>query len=636
MNTAPVLSGIPDQTINENTSAVNLPLTIGDAQTNPSNLILSAGSSNPTLLPPENVVFGGGGSNRTVTVTPIAGRSGSTTVSITVSDGQLTATESFVLTVMSANKPPAISALSDRAIDEDTGTGSIPFTVFDAETPGSLVLSAASSNPSLVPTANMTMGGSGTNRTLTVTPALNQSGTATITVSVSDGQLSASGSFVLTVNAANDTPTIANIADRTIDQNTTTGPIGFAVGDVETAAGSLVLSAGSSNPTLVPIQSIVFGGSGSNRTVNVSPATNQTGSAVIKITVSDGVNAASDSWVLNVRATATTNTPPLLSSVRSTTISSGGSSLPIRFSVSDAETAHEALLVWAVSSNPSLIPDGNIAFQGSGSNRTLTVTAANGVGNATITLSVNDGSGNTRSTNFGVSVIARPANLVYLPFEAEEGSIVAPMRRYSKSGVTYVATTSRDQGSVSFEFSVAEPGNYIIWARHLSPDNARDSFVVSVDGVEIPYATAIGTWSPDWQWTRVTAPGGGITQDPRVLNLSAGPHTVVFRGSERLCGLDRIIVCNDLEFSPGPIASLAATTANADEVSATAEISAAQDVEVTWESTPGLTYKVQGTRDLPDVWQDVSEPIVAVNFESSWVAPEPYGSFQFYRVVLIE
>jgi hypothetical protein len=171
---------------------------------------------------------------------------------------------------------------------------------------------------------------------------------------------------------------------------------------------------------------------------------------------------------------------------------------------------------------------------------------------------------------------------------------------------------------------------------HLSPDTSRDSFVVSVDGVEIPYGTAIGTWSPDWQWTRVTASDGSNIQEPRVLNLSAGTHTVVFRGSERQCGLDRIIICNDLEFNPAPISALAMTTAGGEEVSAMAEVSTVQAVEVIWESTPGLTYKVQGKRDLLDVWEDVSERIVAEDFESSWVAPGDSGASQFYRVVLVE
>ena len=60
------------------------------------------------------------------------------------------------------------------------------------------------------------------------------------------------------------------------------------MGDVETAAGSLTVSGSSSNPTLVPNGNIVFGGSGANRTVTVTPAANQTGTATITVTVSDG------------------------------------------------------------------------------------------------------------------------------------------------------------------------------------------------------------------------------------------------------------------------------------------------------------------------------------------------------------
>jgi subtilisin-like proprotein convertase family protein len=76
-------------------------------------------------------------------------------------------------------------------------------TVGDAETAaGSLTVSGSSSNPTLVPNANIVFGGSGSNRTVTVTGAAGQTGTATITVSVSDGQLSANSSFVLTVNAS--------------------------------------------------------------------------------------------------------------------------------------------------------------------------------------------------------------------------------------------------------------------------------------------------------------------------------------------------------------------------------------------------------------------------------------------------
>jgi hypothetical protein len=533
-----------------------------------------------------------------------------------------------------ANTRPTISSFSPRSINEDASTGPITFTVWDAETPGSLTLSATSSNPVLVPSGNMVLGGSGTNRTLTVMPAANQSGTATITVSVSDGQLSASNSFVLTVNAVNDAPTIANIADRTIDQNTATGPVGFTIGDVETAASSLVLTGNSSNPTLVPNQNIVFGGSGSSRTVNVTPVANQSGTATINVTVSDGAWTASDSWVLTVRTNATTNTPPVLSTVRNTTIFSSGTSLPLRFSVSDAQTPSDALVLRASSSNPALIAGSNVVFEGSGSNRTLTVSAANGIGNASITLAVDDGDGGRASNTFGVTVAARPAQLAYLPLEAEQGTIVAPMRPYTNSSVIYVATTTAEQGTLSFDFSVGEAGSYLVWARHLSPNNGQDSFYVSMDGVEVLYSTATGTWSSNWQWTRVNAAVNGATQDPLIFNLSTGVHRLVFRGRESNCGLDRIIVCNDLEFVPtdAGLTSLASTTT--DDVNATVEMASHEQVEVSWESTPGLTYKVQGKRDLLDTWEDVSDPIVAQDSKSSWIVPEP--AFQFYRVVLVE
>jgi hypothetical protein len=632
VNTPPVISSIPDTSVTAGTSRT-LPIQVGDDQTAAESLVLSATSSDQALLPTASIVFGGNGTSRTVTATPVSGSSGSVNVTVMVSDGELSASENFLLTVTSGNTPPSISTLSDRVIHEDTGTGPVSFSVNDAESPNALVVSTASSNPTLVPSGSMILGGSGTNRTLTVSPALNQSGSATITVSVSDGQLSASNSFVLTVNPVNDAPSIANIADRTIDQNTSTGPIAFTIGDVETAASNLVLSADSSNPTLVSLQNIVFGGSDNNRTVNVTSASNQTGTATISVTVSDGARSASDSWMLTVRATATSHTPPVLSTVRSTTIFSGGTSLPLRFSVSDAQSPPDTLRVWAVSSNPSLIPESNIAFEGSGSNRTLTVTAANLTGNATITLNAEDSSGGRTSTTFGVTVVARPAQLVYLPFEAEAGTVVSPMKRYIDSPVTYVTSTSKQHGSVSFDFSITEPGNYIIWARHLSPNGGHDSFFVSMDGIEADYQTT-DTWSMNWQWTRVNLQtSAGTTTDPRVFNLSAGTHQLIFRAQEANCPLDKLIICNDLDFVPQDGSSFAATLGSIENVVQPDSVSSTR-VDVIWESTPGSTYKVEGK--VSDSWIDVSGDITSDREETSWTAPEPSESFEDYRVIQVE
>ena len=104
--------------------------------------------------------------------------------------------------------PATISNIPDQTIFQNSSTGPIPFTVGDAQVAAAnLQLSAASSNPVLIPNANIVFGGSGANRTVTVTPAAGQTGTATITVTVNDGPNNTSRSFVVTVNPGSPTPT---------------------------------------------------------------------------------------------------------------------------------------------------------------------------------------------------------------------------------------------------------------------------------------------------------------------------------------------------------------------------------------------------------------------------------------------
>ncbi|MCU0787435.1 MAG: beta-galactosidase [Verrucomicrobia bacterium] len=86
-------------------------------------------------------------------------------------------------------------------------------------------------------------------------------------------------------------PTITAISNQTINANTSTGPIPFLIGDDLTAAGSLVLGGESSDTNLVPTANIVLGGSDANRTVTVTAQINQTGTATITISVTDGKGA---------------------------------------------------------------------------------------------------------------------------------------------------------------------------------------------------------------------------------------------------------------------------------------------------------------------------------------------------------
>src|SRR5258706_5164779 len=76
-------------------------------------------------------------------------------------------------------------------------------------------------------------------------------------------------------------------------EDTLGGPFGFTVSDIETSAGSLTLSASSSDPAVVPSGNITFSGSGRNRFVTVQPATNQNGTAQITVVLHDTAGGAS-------------------------------------------------------------------------------------------------------------------------------------------------------------------------------------------------------------------------------------------------------------------------------------------------------------------------------------------------------
>jgi uncharacterized repeat protein (TIGR02543 family) len=175
------------------------------------------------------------------------------------------------------NTPPTISDISDQTTDEDTATGAIPFTVGDAEASVDfLTVTASSSNTTLVPDGNISLGGSGANRTINIMPAPNLSGNATITVSVNDGNVNTDDTFLLTVNAVNDAPvadpqSVSMLWNTSIDITLTgsdveNDPLTFGIQD-NPAHGSL-------------------SGSGADRTYTPTP--NYSGPDSFTFTVNDG------------------------------------------------------------------------------------------------------------------------------------------------------------------------------------------------------------------------------------------------------------------------------------------------------------------------------------------------------------
>ena len=203
MNVAPTVGNVTNRETNEDTPIGPIAVSLFDADDAENSLTLTCTSSNTTVVPQASISLGGSGANRTLTITPAAHQSGAAVITLTVSDGKLTDTDTFTVTVNPLNDPPTITSIPNQTLSLGASTAAIPFVIGDIETPAvSLTLSGASTNTTLVPVSRISFGGSGANRTVTISPAPGQVGSSSITVSVSDGSLSASRTFSVTVSGS--------------------------------------------------------------------------------------------------------------------------------------------------------------------------------------------------------------------------------------------------------------------------------------------------------------------------------------------------------------------------------------------------------------------------------------------------
>jgi hypothetical protein len=159
VNGTPNISNIADQGTNEDTPTAAIPFTIGDAELPAAALALSATSGNTNLVPEENIVFSGSGSNRFVTVTPLPNLSGSAMITVIVFDGTITANDKFLLTVNPVNDAPTLSPIANLAMAENSGPTNVLLVGISsgaANENQTLSITASSSNTNLIATPTVT------------------------------------------------------------------------------------------------------------------------------------------------------------------------------------------------------------------------------------------------------------------------------------------------------------------------------------------------------------------------------------------------------------------------------------------------------------------------------------------------
>jgi gliding motility-associated-like protein len=193
-NDAPVItagSAVANVTVAED-QPLSVPFEVSDVDSPLSALRVRATSGNAALVPVSAISFAGTGSTRTVQFTPLPDTfGGPLTLTLEVSDGELTASTSFQVTVLPVNDAPTVNPVAEVELRINSPAQTLTLTGISAgpanENDQQLALSVQSDNPVMIPAADIVYHGNGT-ATLHFTPARSQTLTdpATLTVTIRD------------------------------------------------------------------------------------------------------------------------------------------------------------------------------------------------------------------------------------------------------------------------------------------------------------------------------------------------------------------------------------------------------------------------------------------------------------------
>ncbi|MCP4175192.1 MAG: tandem-95 repeat protein, partial [Fuerstiella sp.] len=415
-NIPPTITSVSNQTTDEDSVTSAISFTIGDAETPAGSLSLSGSSTDTALVPNGNIVFGGSGSGRTVTVTPDANRFGSADITVTVIDSGtpvMSVSTTFTLTVSGVNDQPSFTA-SDQTVNEDAGAQSIsgwaafnPGNAFESSQAAAYTVSNIS-NPSLFSVAPAVSSAD----TLTFTPAPDISGSSTFDIQVQDNGGTANGgtdtssvqTFTIAVNPANDAPSFTKGPDQTVNENAGSQAVAGWVTAMSTGPSDesgqsfTAFNATNDNNPLFSVQPSVDPSTGD---LTYTTAADMNGSATVAVTLSDDGGTAnggadtSANQTFTITVTAVNDAPSFIKGADQTVNEDAGAQgvagWATAFSRGPADESGQTLTISVSNNNNALFSAQPSVDAGTGD---LTYTpAANMNGSATVTVTLSDDGG---------------------------------------------------------------------------------------------------------------------------------------------------------------------------------------------------------------------------------------------------
>ena len=422
-NNPPNIVPIPSQTITQGAN-VSIPVSTSDPDGNP--VTITVVSATPSIATATKI------SDQTINLAGVS--AGTTTITLTASDGTLTSTYAFAVVVNPAqqqNNPPSIGAVPGQSVEVGEQKD-IVLSISDPDGHSTDFTFTVSTGAVSATKINV--------NTLRITGV--SAGSANVTVTATDSPpsgtpLSTNTVFSVTVTdppAPNQNPTLAAISNQTIDVGDTIN-IDLTMSDPD--GDSLTFSSTSSDPTKATTGQI------DADTLSVTGVS--AGSATITVNVGDGNGgSASRTFDVTVNPATVPNQPPVLDPFSLQTIDVGQTIMvQITYSDPDGDT---------VSVSPPPTSDDTNVATAFANNSELSITGV-GQGSAAITVTIDDGRGGTDSETLLITVNTANQNPIIGTVNGQmctDGETVDVSITYSDpDGDTVTVTPSSDNPSVA-------------------------------------------------------------------------------------------------------------------------------------------------------------------------------------------
>ena len=198
-----------------------------------------------------------------------------------------------------------------------------------------------------------------------------------------------------------------------------------------------------------------------------------------------------------------------------------------------------------------------------------------------------DAAGNAATSTPSKTFVTAANAFTYLRFEAESGTLVAPVRSVNAvAGVfgggyldtpsgTTTGTATSPAGTATFGVNVPTAGSWRLWVRMHGASAATDAWYESVNGASrqqvVPSVTG------QWQWV-----------SGRSYTLGAGLATIELGGRDAQARIDRVLFTDDPSFTPTEQA-VGDQTPPAQDIGLTA-VGAAAQVSLTWTNSSSTDF----------------------------------------------